>query len=162
MTLPMRRQRSAGLPTERMPGWRDPLSEFDDLFNRIGHLLESTVGGGLAAVAEGAAWSPLADVSETDEAYTVEIDLPGVDREDIDLEISDRELIIKGEIRQREREGVLRRKARRSGRFEYRALLPNEVDPERISAKLHNGVLTVTVPKAQAAKPRHIEIAAGG
>jgi HSP20 family protein len=57
---------------------------------------------------------------------------------------------------EREREGVLRRSARRTGRFEYQTLLP--VKAEEVSATLHEGVLTVTVPKAQATKPRHIEI----
>jgi HSP20 family protein len=134
--------------------------EFDDLFNRIGRLLESTVGAGPAA--ERVAWAPLADVSEADEAYLVEADLPGVRREDIDVEISERELVITGELKERERKGVLRRGTRRTGRFEYRALLPSEVKAEDISATLTDGVLTVTVPKAEAAKPRHIEIASAG
>ncbi|MGW3066847.1 Hsp20/alpha crystallin family protein, partial [Streptomyces sp. NPDC001130] len=58
-----------------------------------------------------------------------------------------------------EREGVLRRSTRRSGRFEYAALLPADVRSEEVHATLCDGMLTVTVPKAQATKPRHIEIA---
>jgi HSP20 family protein len=160
MTLPARRQR-AGRPTELgVPSWtRDPLAEFDDLFSRIGRLLESTVGVG--PVPGTMAWAPLADTSETDDAYVVEADLPGVKREDIDVEISARELVITGELKEREREGVLRRGTRRTGRFEYRALLPTDVKAEGINAALTGGVLTITVPKAEPVKSRHVEITSG-
>ncbi|MGW6390972.1 Hsp20/alpha crystallin family protein [Streptomyces sp. NPDC055103] len=94
---------------------------------------------------------------ETDDAYVVEAELPGI-KEDIDVEVSGRELCVTGEFKEREREGVLRRGARRTGRFEYRALLPVEVKAEEVKANLADGVLTVTVPKTQAAKPRHVEI----
>jgi HSP20 family protein len=160
MTLPVRRHRTGGLAERQFPGWRDPLAEFDDLFNRIGTLLESTVSP-LAPSAQGMMWSPMADLSETDEAYVLEIDLPGVRREDIDVEIGDREMIITGELRERERVGVMRRRTRRTGHFEYRAMLSSEVNADGVSATLTDGVLTVTIPKAEAAKPRHIEIAVG-
>ncbi|WP_333482348.1 Hsp20/alpha crystallin family protein [Streptomyces sp. RPT161] len=73
-----------------------------------------------------------------------------------------RELPITGEHKEREREGVLRRSTRRTGRFEYRALLPADAKAEEIEATLSEGWLTVTIPKAQAAKPRHIEISQPG
>ncbi|MGW0738215.1 Hsp20/alpha crystallin family protein [Streptomyces sp. NPDC002851] len=57
-----------------------------------------------------------------------------------------------------QREGVLRRSTRRTGCFEYRAALPADVKADEVSATLHDGVLTVTVPKAQATRPRHIKI----
>ena len=81
---------------------------------------------------------------------------PGVKRDNIDIEISERELRITGEYEEWER--VLRRSARHTGHFEYNSLLPTDVKAD-VNATLSDGVLTVTVPKAQAAKPRHIEIA---
>ncbi|GAA2656119.1 Hsp20/alpha crystallin family protein [Streptomyces vastus] len=160
MTLPARRATGSRLAQRRFPGWAgDPLAEFDDLFSRFGNLLETTVGGGLAPTA--GAWAPAADVSETDDAYLIEIDLPGVKRDDIDIEMGERELTIRGEFKERERAGVLRRGTRRTGRFEYQAVLPGEINAEGVNASLADGVLTVNVPKAEAAKPRHIEITSG-
>lgn len=161
MNLPVRR--TPGRLAERpFAGWSwDPLVEFDDLFNRVGSLLETTFGATPAAMGTGTAWSPLADFSETDDAYLIEIDLPGVKRDDIDIELSDRALIISGEVKEKERTGTLRRAMRRTGRFEYRTVLPGEINAERIDAKLRDGVLTVTAPKAETAKPRRIEVTSG-
>ncbi|QOV40831.1 Hsp20/alpha crystallin family protein [Streptomyces ferrugineus] len=154
MTLPVRR--TSGRLAER-PLWaRDPLAEFDDLFSRMGSLLESTFGA--APAAAGMTWSPLADFSETEEAYLIEVDAPGVKHDDIDIELSGRDLIISGEVKERERAGTLRRAMRRTGRFEYRALLPGEIHAEGIDATLREGVLTVKVPKTETAKPLHIQV----
>jgi HSP20 family protein len=75
--------------------------------------------------------------------------------------MADRELVVSGEFKERERTGVLRRSTRRTGRFEYRAVLPGEINAEAVEATLSEGVLSVKVPKAEAAKPRRIEITAG-
>ena len=157
MTLPIRHRHEG--PMERLfpsTGWSEPLAaELDELYERMTHLLES-------AAPSAGAWAPFADMHETDTAYVIEAELPGIKREDIDVEINERELRITGEYKEREREGVLRRGTRRTGRFEYRALLPADVKTEGIEATLGDGLLTVTIPKAQAAKPRHIEISQSG
>jgi len=159
MSMPVRRHRGAG-PLERPRGWsRNPLAEFDELLSQMGGLLESTVGAAPPALA---AWAPAADVTEADDAYRVELDLPGVRRADVDVEVSGQELTVSGEIGEREREGVLRRSTRRTGRFEYRMLLPAEVNTEAVKAEMADGVLTITVPKAEAVKPRHVEITESG
>lgn len=159
MSMPVRRHRGAG-PLERPRGWgRNPLAEFDELLSQMGGLLESTVG---AAPPAPTAWVPAADVTEADDAYRVEVDLPGVRRGDVDVEVSGQELTVSGEIGEREREGVLRRSTRRTGRFEYRMLLPAEVNTEAVKAEMADGVLTITVPKAEAVKPRHVEITESG
>ncbi|GAB2903475.1 Hsp20/alpha crystallin family protein [Streptomyces deserti] len=157
MTVPVRRG-PGRLAERRFPGFAtDPLAEFNDIFGRLGSLLESTVG----PVTQGMAFAPLADVSETDDAYEIEVEVPGVKRDDINIEMADRELVISGEFKERERTGILRRGTRRTGQFEYRTVLPSEIDAERVEATLSEGVLCVKVPKAEAAKPRRIEITAG-
>ncbi|MDT0545392.1 MULTISPECIES: Hsp20/alpha crystallin family protein [Streptomyces] len=157
MSMPVRRTRNEGA-MERQRGWaRSPLAEFDELLNQMGGLLESTVGGAVPGAGL-AAWTPSADVSETDEAYHVQIELPGVSRRDVDVEVSGQELGVSGEIKERESKGVLRRSTRRTGRFEYRMRLAGEVNTEGVKASMSDGVLTIGVPKAETTKPRHIEI----
>jgi HSP20 family protein len=126
------------------------------LFERIGQLMRTAVTSGSRT--EQAPWTPMADLSETDDAYVMEIELPGVRRKDIDVEINERELVVSGEMKQTEREGVLRRGTRRTGAFEFRAVLPAEVKAEDVDARLTDGVLKVAIPKAQPMKPRHIEV----
>lgn len=154
MTTPVRRHRG-GVMQGSPVGWaRNPLTEFDQLLSEMSGLIESTVGGTAPAVA----WTPLADVTESDDAFHVEIELPGVKSKDINVEANGQELVVTGEIKEKERKGVLRRSTRRTGSFEYRLRLPGEVDTEKTNAQMSDGVLTITVPKAEVAKPRHIEI----
>jgi HSP20 family protein len=150
MTLPV--LRSSG----RMGRW-DPFREFTDLQQRMNELMRSAFEG-FGDVTEG--WRPLADLSETEDAYVVEMDLPGVKKEDISIELLGNELVVSGEYKQTEKTGWLRSKTRRTGRFEYRTLLPQNVEQDKITAQLADGVLTVTVPKAESMKPRRIEITA--
>ncbi|WP_405985717.1 Hsp20/alpha crystallin family protein [Streptomyces sp. NBC_00872] len=140
-------------PSLSSAGAEPTAAEFAALFERMNRFVE-TVGTDSSA----GTWSPLADLHESDDAYMVEAELPGIEREDIDVEIGNRELHIAGEYKEREREGVLRHNTRRTGYFECRALLPADLKTKGVTAGLSDGVLTVTVPKAQAAKPHHVEI----
>lgn len=137
----------------------DPTREFEDIYDRMGQLMNVAFGDiGLTTLAD-IPWAPLADVSENDNAYLVHVELPGVRKDQIDVQMQDRELIISGEIREAEN-GRRHRSTRRTGRFEYRTYLPGDVKAEQVSAQLAEGVLTVTVPKSEAAKPRRIEVKA--
>ncbi|MGE5827991.1 MAG: Hsp20/alpha crystallin family protein [Micromonosporaceae bacterium] len=149
------------LPVLRAPsllGRWDPLRELDDLHDRMSHLIASAFGPG--QMLPTAAWTPLADVSETDDAYLVEVDVPGVQREDIAVEVTGNELVITGEYKQRERTGMARSHTRRVGSFQHRTILPGDINATGVSADLAEGVLTVRVPKSEAAKPRRITIEA--
>jgi HSP20 family protein len=72
--------------------------------------------------------------------------------------MQDNQLTIHGELKERERKGILRRQTRRTGQFDYRVLLPAEVDADNIEADLQEGVLRVEAHKVERAKPRRIEI----
>ena len=145
MTLPVRSRSRA------VAGW-DPFRELDELADRVNSLWEAGFTGGLQG------WAPLADVEETEDAYSVEIELPGVRREDIDIQLNDRQLTVSGEVEEKERAGILRRRTRRVGRFQYSVTLPADVDADDVNARLNDGVLTVRVSKTEQAKPRRIAI----
>jgi HSP20 family protein len=133
----------------------EPFSELEELQQQMGRLMESALTG---TGAEGLPWTPPVDIEETEDAWVIEAELPGVEREDIHIEALDSDLTISGEITERERTGILRRKTRRVGRFEFRVTLPGAVDADAVDATLHDGVLTVRVPKAEQARKRQIEV----
>lgn len=154
--------------TERRPasssgGQQAQWAAIDPVSERMRRMLEQTLGTFVtpALLSEAAAWTPLVDIEEEDDAYVIEAELPAAKREDINIELAGNELAITGEIKERERTGVVRRKSRRVGQFDYRVTLPNHVDPKKIDAKLHEGVLTIRIPKAEQAQRQKIEVKAG-
>ena len=151
-TLPVR---SSGRRTALV----NPSREFEDIYDRMGQLMNLAFGLAPVELAD-AAWTPLADMSETDDAYIVKVDLPGVNKDQIDVQVQDRQLSVTGEIAEQEDgEGTRNhRRSRRTGRFELHTYLPGEVNADAVRAELADGVLTVTVPKAEASKPHKIEI----
>jgi HSP20 family protein len=147
---------SMGRPTS-VERWQ-PFQELEQFNEQFARLMDSVWSPTRAG--NGGGWVPLADVEETEDAWIIEAELPSVDRGDVNVELRDSELIISGEIKEKERKGVLRKRARRTGEFEYRVVLPGQADEEHIEANLHDGVLTVRLPKAEGARPRHIEVKA--
>ncbi len=133
---------------------------FEQVPERMRRMLEQTLGtfGSPALLSEVTSWAPLVDIEEEDESYVIEADLPGVRREDLSIELIGNELSISGEIRERERKGIVRRRARHSGRFNYDVTLPSLLEVDRIEAKLADGVLTLRVPKAERARRQRIEV----
>ncbi|MGA8335310.1 MAG: Hsp20/alpha crystallin family protein [Solirubrobacteraceae bacterium] len=155
--MPVPARRTATSSPQQMERW-DPFREFEQLQEEMGRLVQSVWSP--AGVGNGGAWTPFADVEETEDAWIIEVELPGVDRKDVNVEMRNSELVIVGDIKAKERKGVLRRRARRTGHFEYHVTLPGEPNEENIDAKLHDGILTVRVPKTEQAKPRRIEVKA--
>lgn len=148
MDMPARRD-------NELTSW-NPFRELDEIQSRMSRLLESTFGSSSAL---SGAWTPPVDIEETDDAFVVEAELPEVKREDISVELNDNELSIHGEIKERERTGILRRQTRRTGQFDYRVTLPGQVDPDSTEASLKDGVLRLTVHKNEGQRRRRIEIA---
>jgi HSP20 family protein len=151
MALPVRRTRT---PTQPSTRW-DPFGELEDLHLLTGQLLDSVVSG---PELNGQTWAPPVDIEETEDAWIIEAELPGVRRSDVNVDVRDSQVVVSGEIKERERSGILRRRTRRVGEFEYRVTLPGDSDPERIKADLHDGVLTVRVPKPEGSRPRQIQV----
>lgn len=133
-----------------------PLSDVE----RLRRMLDQTFGSfGLPALAtESVGWTPPVDIEEQDDAYVIEAEVPGVKKDDVNIELISNELMVTGEIKEREREGILRKRTRRIGRFEYRVRLPEQVDADKVEANLKDGVLSVRVPKREQAERRTIQV----
>jgi len=107
-------------------------------------------------------WAPALDVHEDKENFTIRAELPGMKREDIEVSVQDGALVISGE-RQEEKvnEGTeVHRRERYSGRFSRALTLPTAVAGDKVTATYKDGVLTVTLPKAEEAKPKRITVGA--
>jgi len=105
-------------------------------------------------------WAPAIDVFEREDAIVLKADLPGLDEDDVRIEVNDNVLAIAGERRseaQEEKSGYYRVE-RSYGAFARSIVLPEGVDPEKIEADFDRGVLEVTVPKPEQRQPRRISI----
>jgi HSP20 family protein len=102
------------------------------------------------------------DVRETHDELTLQAELPGLTSNDVDVSVENGVLAITGEKKQEVQEGKEGSEyhliERRYGRFERRFTLPRTVDAEKVRAEFSHGVLQVTLPKAESAKPRKIEV----
>jgi HSP20 family protein len=107
-------------------------------------------------------WQPHTDVYETDAAYVVEADLPGVTMQDISVQLAGTTVVIAGKRESALPGGVEQHPGveRPCGTFQRAFTLPTAVKSDEVQATYINGVLTVTVPKADAARPRQITIQA--
>ena len=105
-----------------------------------------------------AGWTPALDLHQDKDSLFVHAELPGMKKEDVTLSLHDGVLTLSGERRHVQGDKTTLRNERSFGRFERSITLPAPVDATRVTAAYENGILTVTLPKAEAAKPRQIEI----
>ncbi|MFJ3960712.1 Hsp20/alpha crystallin family protein [Streptomyces sp. NPDC090036] len=147
-------RRSSGDTMWRRPsaGWLDPRHPFGSVRHQMGHFLEQAP---LAQAGQG--WTPLTEEEETEDAYVIKAEMPGIPRENITVEMNGNDLCITGELDKRS-DKVL---AQRKGRFCYRASLSGGIDSDKTEATLDRGVLTVRISKSGESKPRQIPITSG-
>lgn len=132
-----------------------------DLRRDVSRLFDSMLGnGGEPESYPPNAWRPAIDIAESKEDFILTSDLPGIDRKDIDVSVVDNRLTIKGEKRQESpsKDRHTHRVERSYGTFSRVFDLPAAVNAAKIAATYRDGVLTVSVPKAEETKPRQIEV----
>jgi HSP20 family protein len=105
-------------------------------------------------------WAPLLDVHEDKDAYSIRVELPGMRREDIEVSLQNDALVISGE---RKAEAItaeteVHRQERYYGKFSRVLTLPSAVAGDQVKAAYKDGILTVTLPKAEEAKPKQITV----
>ena len=136
---------------ERTPQQARPFFEVQQEVRRLFQEMIHQPWGG-RELSEASQWQPCCDIAETEKEIIVEIELPGVERKDVHVEVKDSVLRITGErratIERRDRQYF--RMERSYGRFERHIRLPSSVDQEGIRAQFRAGILTVTLPKKSA------------
>ncbi len=107
-----------------------------------------------------ASWAPRTDLIETEDAYHIRLDLPGVTKDDVKINLHDNTLSVSGkrDAEAEDESAEFVRVERTFGHFYRSFSLPRTINAEGISASFNNGVLTVAVPKSEESKPRQIEI----
>ena len=130
--------------------FRDLEEHFGRLFNNPNAFLSSTTG----------LWKPAVDIRETDDTYVVDVDIPGMRKEDVRVEVLNDVLTLSGEREQEDwsEEKGYRRVERRYGNFRRSVKLPGEVDAEKVTGVFKEGVLEVTLPKRESAKSKVVAI----
>jgi HSP20 family protein len=134
------------------------LSHFDPVANL--RLFEDAFTRMLSEPQTNRPWAPAVDIYETENELVLKADLPDVDLKDIDVRVENQTLTIAGErkFEQQESGKGYHRIERNYGTFVRSFSLPNTFDTEHIAADFKNGVLSVTLPKKEAAKPRQVKV----
>ncbi len=130
-------------------------SLFDDFFDVM-----ETPGRGRRSWFEGAMWAPAVDLIDQKDKIVAKVELPGVEKKDVKISLTDNSLTIQGEIKKEEetkKEDYYYRE-RAYGNYSRTITLPAEVDKDKIIAKFNNGILEITLPKKPEVQPKEITI----
>jgi HSP20 family protein len=136
-------------------GW-DPFRDFQREVGRLFETFEPLTSWRVARP------FPAVNLYDAGEAYVLMAQLPGVGPGDLDLSITGETLTLKGERKRTEgvTEESYRRQERQFGRWARTVTLPDRIEPDKVAASFRNGILTVNLPKSEAAKPRQINVTA--
>ena len=140
----------------------NPFNEMVDLRNRMNRLF----GDSLLPAFEGredlslSRWNPAVDIYEDDDAIVIKAELPGIDKDNITIDVKGRVLTLKGERNSENevKEENFYRRERVYGKFERAFTLPAGIDPETVKADFKDGVLKIDLPKPEEEKPKQITI----
>ncbi|HFQ93715.1 MAG TPA: Hsp20/alpha crystallin family protein [Anaerolineae bacterium] len=140
----------------------NPIREMMALRNEMDRLFDTALDYPALRWEEATTWGLPLDVAENDDAYIVKASVPGINPENLDITLSDNVLTIKGEFEEDKEieEEQYQIRERRMGSFARSVTLPVAVVADKVEATYEDGVLTLTVPKAEEVKPRHIQIKA--
>lgn len=138
----------------------DPFRGFESVMKRMGDFMNDVDKG---VNIEFGGFAPRADISEDEKSLTVNVELPGIRKEDVKITINeDNVLMIKGEKKREEKseseDRSYIRVERTFGSFNRSFVLPQNIKTDSINAKFENGVLTITLDKVEPKKPKEIEI----
>lgn len=140
---------------------RKPIGNLFNLHNEMGRLFGDLLSSQENDVdTENASWIPTVDISESENTYEIHAELPGVTENDVNISVTDNLLTIKGEkqVQENTDNKNYHRVERRYGSFKRSFTLPRLVNTSEIKAGFKDGILSLTIPKAEEAKPKEIQI----
>lgn len=143
--------------------WRESWSPISDFRREFDRLFDDWTTPSSRGLRTDQTYVPACDVEEADDHYLLTLEMAGIKKEDIKLEVNDGQLTISGERRheaKQKQEGQWYSE-RRFGKFQRSFALPAVIDADRVEANYQDGILRVVVPKAESAKPRQIQITSG-
>lgn len=137
-----------------------PLRELDDIFERYNRLFHRPVVAATDETGEVVQWRPAANISETDKEYLIKAELPEVEKKDVQVTVQEGVITLRGERRYQRTDDSEKQHRVESfyGSFARSFALPADADESRIYAESKDGVLKVHIPKAEAPKPKQVEI----
>jgi HSP20 family protein len=132
--------------------------EMDRLFNQF-----TKRGDGEESAWIRGVWAPSVDIYESEDAFVLKAELPGFTKDDVQIELHNNRLTVRGERKQETeaKEEQYHRRERAYGRFERSFMLPTMIDADKVTANFKNGVLELRLPKSEKAKPKRIAIQEG-
>ncbi|HTN34486.1 MAG TPA: Hsp20/alpha crystallin family protein [Marinobacter sp.] len=138
----------------------NPVNEFEDLISRYNRMLGLNNRNEGKDVFSRTDWAPAVDIKETDQAFTIEAELPGLAKQDVKVTVHDGVLSIEGERKHEEetKDKKHHRIERYYGSFKRRFTLPDNVNEDSVKASFKDGLLTLTIQKAEPEKPKAIEV----
>ena len=135
----------------------DPFREMEALLDRYSRSARKSAAGDNRQI-EAGDWMPVVDIAETDNDFIVRTELPGVDKDDVHVNINNGVLTIKGEKKSETKDAKRHRVECAYGSFVRSFTLPQDVDVEKVEAGYKHGILNLTIPKQEKAKPKQIEV----
>lgn len=140
----------------------DMMRDLESMQSRMNRLFNDFFGGREAEEQDlmPSAWNPAVDVIENEDSFVIEAELPGMKKDEIKISLTNDVLIVQGEkkIEKQEKKKNYHRTERSYGSFSRTFSLPGNVKSDKVDAEFNNGVLTITIPKSEEAKPKQIDV----
>jgi HSP20 family protein len=139
--------------------WPD-VGRWSELHDELERLFDVPLSGGTRSYPWMSGWTPALDVYEDQDQFVVKAELPGMKKADVDVSLHEGSLTLTGDRKaeRQEKDETTYRSERYFGRFQRTVDLPNTVDPDKVKADYQDGILTITLPKTEKAKPKRISV----
>ncbi len=140
-------------------GWQHPFSEMERMSRQMDRLTQALFGRSGLSLSPARVF-PAVNITEDNDQYYIRAELPGIKSDEIDLQVTGRNLSISGErkIQVHDEKTNYHRREREAGKFSRVIELPGDINPDQVTAKMVNGMLTVVIAKSEASRPKQIAV----